>query len=168
MGYETVGGGISDGNYAPAKYVRYTHPEERDLTEKDLLLKKDQSVEGYFLKSYERQTNHGNKWNHVLVQTDGTHIVIPDNKDVTAIFLGERIVKGAKTRFTYLGKVSFEYDKDGKKGTAKAVKALVEQDRTDTVEFEGTNGCEAIKGTASSLPKTGKTEASITANEVPF
>lgn len=162
MGYETIGGGMSDGNWAPTKYVRYTTPEDRDPTEKELILKKDNSIEGWYLKSYERNTPHGTRWNHVLVDAEGTHLVIPDNKDVTKIFLGGRIVEGAKTRFTYLGKQAFK-TKDGQ--SAKAVKALVEQDRTDTVKFEGSEGCERIAGTA---PSASTAETTINAESVPF
>ena len=163
MGYVAVGGGTGD--WAPTKYVRYTHPQDRELNEKDLLLKQDQSLEGWFLKSYERQTQHGTKWNHVIVDEAGTHLVIPDNKDVTKIFLGDRIVQGARTRFTFLGKESFK-TKSGQ--TAKAVKALVEQDRTNIVEFEGTDGRETIKGKNPIVPNTQAAEPAITTESVPF
>lgn len=168
MALETVVDMNQNGDWAPAKYVRYTHPDERELTEKDLLMKKDSHIEGYYLKSQQRESKYGMRYNHTLVQEDGLHLVIPDNKDVTKAFLSDRMVKGAFTRFTYLGKNSFEYkDENGKTGTAKAVKVLIQQDKDNTVSFEGNEGCEKIVGKQTTAKLT-PSESGITTADVPF
>lgn len=153
------------GEFRPAKYVRYTHPEDRDLKENELILKKDESVTGYYVGSYEREGNFGLKYNHVLCTKDNNHIVIPDNSDITKDFLSGRQTIGALTRFTYLGKTPFK-TKTGQ--SAKAVKGLIEQDKDDTVEFEGGQGCEVIVGTVVEKASTQPANNSITSEEIPF
>jgi DUF4097 and DUF4098 domain-containing protein YvlB len=161
MGYETISGG----EYAPTKYIRYTQPEERELKPSEQVLKKDEFIEGYFLKSYSREFKGEERWNHVIVGEDNVHYVIPDNKDVTKAFTSGRMVVGAKTRFTYLGKVPFK-TKTGQ--TARAVKALVQQDKASIVEFEGDNGNESIKGSKPAMATAQTQAAPITQADVPF
>lgn len=175
MGFETVANLGEDKDWANCKYVRYTTPtdedgEVRELKDKEYKIKKDEALTGYYLRSYERDAGQfGKKWNHVLVDKDNTHWVIPDNKDVTRAFQGENIVAGALTRFTYLGKKSFEYTDDkGKVGTAKAVKALIEQDKSDTVTFEGAEGCEYITGSKPVQTGSHPTTSNVTADQIPF
>lgn len=174
MGYETVVDMNQSGDWATAKYVRYTTPkdedgEERDLKPNELKLKKNESIEGYYLRSYTRDTAHGKKYNHVLVAKDNLHYVIPDNKDITKAFLSDRIVSGAMTRFTYLGKVKFEYtDDNGKTGSASAAKALIEQNKDELTTFEGNEGCEFIKGTKQLEKPIKISEPAFTESEVPF
>lgn len=155
----------SSGEYRPAKYVRYTHPEDRDLKENELLLKKNGSVEGYYVRSYLKESNFGQRYNHVLCTDDGSHIVIPDNADVTKDFLKPTMVQGALTRFTYLGKEPFK-TKTGQ--SAKAVKGLVEQDKDKVVTFEGGEGCEVVSGTKVAAKATAVVDSGITADEIPF
>jgi hypothetical protein len=165
MGFETVSNG-GDKNYAPTKYVRYTMPEDGELKDNMMFLKKDQSITGYFLRSFEREFKGKVRKGHILVNSEGLHIVIPDNKEVTQAFESERIVKGALTRFTYLGKKQFT-TKTGE--TARAVKALIEQDKDQVVTFEGELGCEVISGNnTNSVAKQKLENNTITANEVPF
>lgn len=173
MGFTTVVDGNNQGKYAPKKYVRYTHRED-EPKEYDFKLDKNKAIEGYYAGSVQRSTPHGMKYNHTLVTADNNHYVIPDNKDVTKAFLGERMVKGALTRFTYLGKTEFEYTKDdGSKGKAKAVKALIEQNKDDIKEFLGNEGGEYIKGTTPAWLAEAPTPApapktEITADSIPF
>ena len=162
MSYEVVGG--NTGEWAPTKYVRYTMPEDGVITEKMHHMKPNDQLEGWFLKSYEREFKGKVRKGHIVVQKDGTHYVIPDNKEVTEAFMGENIVKGAKTRFTYLGKKQFT-TKTGE--TARAVKALVEQDKSDVVEFEGAPGCESIKG-SQPMQAAKQATSAITSADVPF
>lgn len=166
MAFETVVNMEENKEWAKCKYIRYTYPEDGELKDNALLLKKNQHVEGYYLRSYTRLTPHGEKYNHVLVQEDGLHLVIPDNKDITKAFLSDRMQTGAFTRFTYLGKTQFEgTNAEGKKFTAKAAKALIEQDKDRVVVFDGEEGCEVIAGT-NLAPN--KNNSAITAQEVPF
>lgn len=163
MSYEVVGG--NTGEWAPTKYVRYTMPEDGVLTDKMHHMKPNDQLEGWFLKSYEREFKGKVRKGHIVVQKDGTHYVIPDNKEVTEAFMGENIVKGAKTRFTYLGKKQFT-TKSGE--TARAVKALVEQDKSDVVSFEGAPGCEVIAGTPAAQAQQASKSEQISAADVPF
>lgn len=155
----------SNGDFTPAKYVRYTHPEDRELTEKELLLKKGDSVTGYYVRSYLKASNFGEKYNHVLCTEENTHIVIPDNADVTKDFLKPTMVSGALTRFTYLGKEAFK-TKTGQ--SAKAVRALIEQDKDQVVTFEGGDGCEVIAGSTTDTVVKQAPANDLTTESVPF
>ena len=178
MGFTTVVNMSENKNYTPKQYVRYTTPtdedgEERELKDTELKLKKNDSLEGYYVGSHTRDTPHGVKYNHVIQNKENKQFVIPDNKDITKAFLSDRMIKGALTRFTYLGKQSFEFTDDkGKVGKASAAKALIEQNADDTVTFEGEQGCELIAGIAAPIVAKKEydvsTDANFTSDEIPF
>ncbi len=157
------------GERAPTLYFGYKEPD--NVKENWRKIKKDQPIEGYFLKSYETESKvyKSMQWHHVLVTPEGVHQVIPGSVDIDTTFL-DHTEKGALTRFTYLGKKTFAR-KDGSPGSA--YKALIEQDKSNTCTWEGDSfTAKPVLGgkpvdTDVSATKTTPTE-SFTADDLPF
>jgi hypothetical protein len=154
---------------ATTTYYTYKVPDDGELKEGSALLKVDASVEGYYHQSFEGKGQY-KTLNHVLIKEDNTHHVIPGAKDVDADFV--LCKKGMLTRFTYLGKKSFDYtDKEGNQGKAKAIKAAILQDSSKTCSFEGDKyAATVVIGKDASIANgtTVASDAPITAEDVPF
>lgn len=157
---------------ADTTYYNYTPLDEPKDNVKTL--KKDQFVEGFYYDSYQRDGSFGKQWNHVLISEDNKHHVIPNAKDVDEMFL-EEAKKGMFTRYTYLGKKSFEYEnkdpKTGevKKGKAKAIQGLIQQDPEKTCSFEGSKyAARVVLGNTTPTNTTKDGEVSVTNQDVPF
>lgn len=161
---------------APTIYYCYTLPED-GLKEKQAHIKKDEFIEGFYFRTYEKDSQFGKQKSHVLIDLEGTHHVIAGAKDVDNDFTNN-CETGLFTRFTYLGKKTFDYtDKEGKQGKAKAIQALIQQDPERKCAFEGDSysavavegGQTESKTEASAEVKTESAETpDLTAGSIPF
>lgn len=164
MGFEKVAS--TDKEYAPSLFVRWT--EHEDPKANHLVVKKGESIQGYYLKSYNREYNGKPMTNNVIVREDGVHLIIPHAKGIIEAFSRPNIMKGALTRLTYNGKKSFQgKDENGKEVTARSVEALIEQNKDEVKYFVGDSGCEKLTDTPTAAPVVTPSEA-ITADSVPF
>lgn len=150
---------------APTTYYGYTEPDTPK--ENYSRIKVDEFVEGFYFQSYEREGQFGKQWNHVLIKEDGTHHVIPGSKDVDRDFL-DNAKEGLFTRYTYLGKKTFDFVKeDGSTGKAKAIQGLIQQDPDRTCTFEGDKFSAKVV-TAQSTQDQPTTDSAINADDIPF
>lgn len=172
MSFEKISGGDKD--YAPTKWVRWTEHDEPK--ENHLVVKKGQSVEGYYLKQRDSEYNGKPQTNFILVNKEGVQLQLPVAKDITRAFQSSNIIKGALTRLTYLGKEAFEgKDANGNPVQARATKVLVEQNKADMTGFSGEPGCEVLapvgtEPTPAITPtaEPAVTTSTITSADVPF
>lgn len=174
MGYETIVDqeqSQSSGE-KPEKtlYYTYTMPED-GLTENQRWIKKGESLEGYYLNSYVNPKSKFQSMCHVLVTKDNTHHVLKGATDIDKGFQNERVVEGVKTKFTYKGKQPFNYTdkKTGEVKEAKAMKCIIQQDKSDKVEFIGDKYSARITvgDSTPSQPAQAKAPA-VNSDDVPF
>lgn len=150
---------------AESIYYGYNEPDSpRDNYKR---LKKDDFIEGYFFRSFERDSLYGKQLNHVFIDTNNIHHILPGSKDLDKD-VKEYLKKGVLTRATYLGKINFDYiDADGKKGVAKAIKYKLQQDNESTCTFEG-DVFAAKVNIGKPSQQTDQAEVTITSEDVPF
>lgn len=150
---------------ANTTYYGYNDPDEPK--ENYQRLKKNDFVEGYFHGSYSRDGKFGKQQNHVLIQVDGSHHVIPGSKDVDTRF-NDNAKVGLFTRYTYEGKKSFEYTDDkGGKGSASAIQGLIQQDKDKTCSFSGDKyAVKVVIGGSKEASDTPNSD--LTTDDVPF